>query len=126
MSDLTVTLPGLPPSSNHAYQHTAGGGKRRRPDVQAWEADMSLMIRNAATLAGWTWPARTPFALRIEFHAARLYGFDLDNCLKILQDTLVRTLNLDDRYITALQVTKARGPVTQTTIRVEVPATKEL
>jgi Holliday junction resolvase RusA-like endonuclease len=114
---LALVLPGLPPSVNAAYQHTAGGGKQRRPAVQAWEAQMSLVIRNAATLTGWTLPARTPFVLTVELHAARLYGFDLDNCLKILQDTVVRTLGLDDRYIVGLYVTKHRAADPHTRVR---------
>lgn len=113
---LHVTLPGLPPSVNAAYQHTAGGGKQRRPAVQAWAGDMALLIGNAAALAGWTLPPRTPFVLTVTLATARVYGFDLDNCLKLLVDTLVRTLGLDDRYLVHLQVRKHYSATPETQV----------
>lgn len=116
MPELVITLPGLPPTVNHAYRHVAGGGKQRTAAAVAWQAGAILAIRAAAPGAGLQKP--TPWGAAIHLVAADVYRWDLDNRVKVLLDALAAGLGLDDRYCTALQVTKARGALAQTTIRV--------
>jgi Holliday junction resolvase RusA-like endonuclease len=118
MTSLTFSVPGLPPSSNHAYQHTAGGGKRRTAEVIAWQTSVGQVVSNAALWGGWCLAPKQPFTLTVALHAPRLYGFDCDNCLKITQDAIVQALGLDDRYIVALTVTKARAAAPATVVTV--------
>ena len=44
---LTLALPGLPPGINHAYQHLAGGAKRRTRASVEWQDDTRRLVQNA-------------------------------------------------------------------------------
>lgn len=122
MSDaaaLSVTLPGLPPTVNHQYAGRWQGGRRLTPEAAAWRDGATLAIRASMAPAG-RLLRTTPWAVALHLEAPDCYRWDLDNRCKSALDALAAALGLDDRYITALHVTKARGPVGQTTIRVEV------
>src|SRR5690349_21674486 len=69
MTALTFSVPGLPPSVNSAYQHTAGGGKRRKADVIAWQTRVGQVVSNAAIWAEWALPPQTPFTLTVQLTA---------------------------------------------------------
>jgi Holliday junction resolvase RusA-like endonuclease len=114
--ELTVILPGLPPTLNHRTQPNGRGGRYVTPDAAAWHAGAALAIRTAG--AGITWPPRTPLAVFVRLAAPDMLRWDTDNRVKALLDALAAGLNLDDRYVCELHVTKRRGPVAETTIRV--------
>jgi Holliday junction resolvase RusA-like endonuclease len=113
---LDTVLPGLPPPLNHAYTHTARGGKRMTAEAAAWQAGAALALRVALVSR----PApRTPLRVAITFTAPDILRWDLDGRLKQLGDALATALGVDDRYVLALTVSKARGPIASTRVQVE-------
>lgn len=118
MSSLTIIIPGLPPPLNHAYSHTAGGGKRRNEDVIAWQDAATLVVRNTAQVQGWRVPPKTLLAIEIRFTAPDILRWDLDGRLKMLLDAIAVGIGVDDAYFTALYVRKERGPVAETQVLV--------
>lgn len=117
---ITVTLPGLPPALNHAYQHTAGGGKRRSRASVEWQDSTRLLIRNALAWAEWRPAPKSPLAVTVHLTAPNCYAWDCDGRLKLLLDVLMPALGTDDRYIVALTVTKARAAAPATVVTVAV------
>ena len=122
MTALIIAIPGVPPSVNRAYRNTAGGGKRRTTEVVAWQTKVGQVVSNAAIWAEWHLPEHTPFTVAVALTAPRPYAFDADNCLKLCLDAVVLALDLDDRYIVALTVTKARAPEAATRVTVAAVA----
>lgn len=117
---LSVTLPGLPPTVNHQYGMRWQGGRRLTPAAAAWRTGATLAIRASMAPACSFRCCPTPWAVTLHLEAPDIYRWDVDNRCKSALDAVAGALGLDDRYVTALHVTKARGRVAQTTIRVEV------
>lgn len=120
MAPLTVTLPGLPPSVNHRHQRGARGRVILSPETRAWQTGATLAIRAACAVAGWAVPPKTPLHVTVRFTSGRLYGYDLDNALKSLGDSIAAGVGVDDRYITVWYVVKQRGKVAETHIAIQI------
>jgi crossover junction endodeoxyribonuclease RusA len=111
---LTLTLP-LPPGVNNQYV-TVGNRRVLSKQAQTFKRDVSKLVarlRAAGDLA----PA-TEEALKDAFLGVYLTFYfetpnrrDLDGGLKIALDALCRALNLDDRAVVDLHLTKRIDPL---------------
>jgi Holliday junction resolvase RusA-like endonuclease len=117
---IRVSVPGLPPSVNHAHVRHVQGGRGLTPEAAAWQAGATMLIRTAAAVAGVSLPRKTPLAVSVDLVAPDCYRWDVDNMGKAVCDALAAALGIDDRYICALTLTKQRGPVAETHLAVTV------
>lgn len=117
---LTLTLPGLPPTANTAYRGDGRTGRRLTAPAQAWRDGAALLVRVAATRAGWVLPPRTPWRVTVLLRGPRCWAWDVDNRVKLLGDCLQAGLGGDDRYIVEWRVRKQAGPVAQTEVTISL------
>lgn len=97
---LTVVLP-VPPSVNGMYIHSRWG-TRLTPAAEAYRQEAVLRAREA--LRGAQWPSRACYRLTVDVWFANRRRRDLDNTLKVLQDSLAAALGFNDSQITELHV----------------------
>lgn len=98
----TVTIPGNPPSGNHANK--IGRGFRRggiaypkiikTDEAAAYQRGAALLVR-AARPSGWKWDGGR-LRIRWKFYLTRLV--DGDNLIKVVADALSGAIDVDDRY----------------------------
>lgn len=96
---LACTL-GVPPSVNHMYIHSRYG-TRLNAAAAAFRDEATLRIREA--LAGEDWPqdAQYRMILHVWFPNVK-QPRDLDNAIKLLQDSCAAALGFNDRQIVEL------------------------
>lgn len=110
----------LPTSVNLLYENRKGGGKRLSEAARAWRDSAVLILRSANT-----WKdddaierARSSQSM-LAFHiqafipSSRILRRDIDNMAKLCQDTVMRTLGIDDRHIFDLHISKRPLPQKQ-------------
>jgi Holliday junction resolvase RusA-like endonuclease len=104
-----------PPSVNHIYRHTRAGRVYRVPQVTryeraAWTA-MRLQLRPFPRPSG-------PVRLLIELYPPDARRRDADNTVKVVQDSVFRTLGRDD--VTVAEVSAYRREIDRANPRAEV------
>jgi len=97
MSALTIDMP-LPPSANNMFVNLKGRGRAKSAAYKAWSDDARYHVITAWRAAGKPeWPAapmQIHFRLGLEGRKR-----DASNCLKAVEDILVRELPVpDDRW----------------------------
>ena len=128
VASVVFSIPGLPPSANHAYQHVTYGsktgasytGRRLTPKAEHWRTQAATIVRVAAARAGVTIPRRRPLAVVLVFQTPRPYNVDLDNLQKLAIDAIAEGLEVDDRYIVSITSWKERDEDTSTTGQVDL------
>src|SRR3990167_9521544 len=76
---LTVIVPVLPPSANHAWLPNGRGGKRISPDYEAFRMVVMAEARETARLTGWQVPSgRLQLTMLLTF-GTRATRVDIDN-----------------------------------------------
>lgn len=108
MSTLTVTLPGLPPSTNKLYTRTRGGGQRLSDAATAWKETVWFAVIQEAARVGFALPPKTPWVLTVTAYVPR-WNRDLDNLLKLTIDGICVGLDCDDRYLACLLALRYPG-----------------
>lgn len=98
-----VTIPGQPPSWNHAYKQVtrraANGrlfkGRAKTDDAVRYQAEVALIV-GAARPAGWVHDGQS----YVRLHVRLFLGHDIDatNIWKILEDAIARKLGIDDKW----------------------------
>lgn len=119
----SVTIPGQPPSTNHAYKIvTVRRGSvpfrtlAKTEEAVAYQTAARLIVA-AAKPSGWTPAAQIRLTYRL-FLASRQ---DADNSLKLLNDAIARALGVnDDRFLPCVE---SKEVVTAKLARVEVTIT---
>ena len=104
MTVLTVTIPGVPPSTNHMY----GRGRGRvyqAAGVTSYQADVIAIVRNAAALqapllSGWRLSVDTGSIVRVEltWYRPDRRRRDSSNIVKTLEDALATALEINDEW----------------------------
>jgi hypothetical protein len=109
-----ITLPGVPPSWNHAYEfgkreRTDGFGRVKlnsrgeaityravfkKPEVQLYQDRAALIIASARP-PGWRWNGGLMY---VDFYAYLMRDIDCTNIQKIIEDALARTIGVNDRF----------------------------
>ncbi|CAN5648223.1 hypothetical protein BH23CHL2_BH23CHL2_23250 [soil metagenome] len=114
MKTVRLTLP-LPPSVNNQY---ATVGKRRvlSREARRFRRSVAAIVRDGFSAGrihqGWIDTARgEPLACDITFYFTTPYRRDLDGGLKIALDALLDALDLDDRYVVSITLTKQIDPL---------------
>ena len=112
MTELEITVPMIPPSANHYVKHTRNGRHYITKEAIAFRAAIALFAKGQQ--------------IRFKFYAVEIYlclgpkqKQDLDNCAKVVLDSLVKGSIIDsDAKITCLTLHKRRWdkPSTQITI----------
>lgn len=96
MSEIRVTLPGFPPSTNHLYA-TVRGRRVKTKAYRTWRAGAAMVIRaEAARQDGWIY--HDPYYVQIEARGLNR-NRDLDNIVKPILDAVVESgAIVDDRW----------------------------
>ena len=96
-----VDIGGLPPTVNHLYRTSRGGGRYKTQEGKKWQRDASAIMRGAWKGAPYVWDVE----LCIDFFTADKRRWDIDNRVKALQDCLAMGGVLkDDRQVMRLIV----------------------
>lgn len=88
----------LPPSLNRLWRQ-ARGNVYKSAEAKEWERSAFLLLPPAFP------SAKSGWELYADCYLAE-WRRDLDNCSKILVDTLARRYGLDDRYLTTLHLVR--------------------
>jgi Holliday junction resolvase RusA-like endonuclease len=95
---LTIIVPLLPPTANHAWLPNGRGGKRISPEYDAFRIIVMAEARETARLTGWTLPdGGLQLTLLLTFDTRR--KSDIDNRVKCSLDSLALALGFDDSRI---------------------------
>lgn len=87
-----VTIPGQPPSVNHMYANSRGGGKHKAPGVEQYQTDAYRIARSAKP------SGPTPSGqLRVLYWFHLSGSPDADNHFKALNDSLAMALGVNDK-----------------------------
>lgn len=108
MTGLSLTVD-LPPSLNHAYQPTAGGGRRLTRDAASYRDGVGWQTREAALLTGWRPAPDCWLALDVTLTMRHVRRGDVDNLSKLLVDGITRAIHVDDSRVIDLRVRKRLG-----------------
>lgn len=104
-ADLFITIPGLPPTVNHAY-----GQNGNRRFLTSTALHFQSQVRLAAIKAGLKESIKDPVALRIHMTDRRPLSWDTDNRVKITQDALTKAgIWEDDVLVYDLHASKSHG-----------------
>ena len=114
MHTLRLELP-LPPSVNNQYA-TVGRRRVLSREARRFRRSVTNIVRDGFSQGrvnqGWIEAARgQPLACDIIFYFTTPYRRDLDGGLKIALDALLDALDLDDRYIVSITLTKQIDPL---------------
>lgn len=114
MTSLRLTLP-LPPSVNNQYV-TVGRRRVLSREAKRFRRSVESIVRDGFSTGrirqDWVDSARgEPMACDITFYFTTPYRRDLDGGLKIALDALLDALQLDDRYVVSITLTKQIDPL---------------
>lgn len=98
MSHFVADLP-LPPSANKLTVNLPKGGRANSPAYKSWIAEARWHLLKAWRAAGRPeWPGAAPMSVRLELGICSRTR-DAGNCLKAVEDLLVKFLPVpDDRW----------------------------
>lgn len=105
MKPLTLTLD-IPPSVNNAYS-TVDGRRVLRRGCRQYKWDAGWYVRRAVSEQQWDADPDARYALHLRVYFGDKAKHDLDNILKLLQDSLFTALHIDDQAIDDLHVQRA-------------------
>jgi hypothetical protein len=119
----SFTVPGQPPSGNHANKIGLGYGRGGRyfpkivktDEAAAYQAGVALIVRTAKPSA-WAWPG-TYFEVRYRLFLTT--PIDADNVIKVLNDGIFPALGVDDQWALP-HVTSIQTGLPPSEARVEV------
>jgi len=114
MNTLRLELP-LPPSVNNQYA-TVGNRRVLSREARGFRRSVASIVRDGFSQGrvsqGWIEAAKgRPLACDIIFFFTTPYRRDLDGGLKIALDALLEALDLDDRYVVSITLTKQIDPL---------------
>ncbi|MFW6074130.1 MAG: RusA family crossover junction endodeoxyribonuclease [Chloroflexota bacterium] len=114
MKTLKVILP-LPPSVNNQYV-TAGRRRVLSKEAKAFKRSVAAIVRDRRMKSPQEEPLieslkGEPFACDLTFYFETPYKRDLDGGLKIALDAVCEALELDDRRVVSLTLTKQIDPL---------------
>lgn len=98
----TVTIPGQPPSGNHANK--IGRGYRgngisypkivKTPEAEAYMQGAALIVK-AAKPSGWSWDGGQ---IIVEYRFYLTRDADCTNLIKVVEDSVFPAIGVDDKY----------------------------
>lgn len=95
-----IAILDIPPSINHMYVNTYGGGKRLSKTAEQYFAKSKALIEEAITHQKWTYKYQSEWLyLDLDFYFPDRRKRDSHNCLKILLDLLEGSLFENDYYV---------------------------
>lgn len=95
---LTIILPLLPPTANHAWKSNGRGGKLLTDEYTTFRQRVAIEVREVVQHTGWRLPAgRLQLTLLLTFDTNR--KCDVDNRIKTSLDSLALALGFDDSRI---------------------------
>ena len=96
---LTVIVPILPPTINHAYRPNGRGGKVLTGEHITFREEVAIEARRLARLCGWALPdGRLQLTMLLTFGTRRA-RVDIDNRVKTGLDALALALGFDDSRV---------------------------
>jgi Holliday junction resolvase RusA-like endonuclease len=111
-TQITVTIPGLPPSVNHLYP-AVRGRRYRSPAATEWH----LVVADAC-IAARLRPVpskRSVFSMSFFFKGMG-YNRDVDGAIKVTEDALAAALAFDDRWVDTIIASRVAGEVKETVV----------
>jgi Holliday junction resolvase RusA-like endonuclease len=103
MDKLTVILPTLPPTINHAYKSIGHGKKALTDEALAFKGMVLKEVLDIVNTTGWTLPAGS-----LEFHRYLTYcdkrNTDIDNRVKLAIDAVAAALKFNDARIDEIRI----------------------
>lgn len=116
MTSFSVTIPGQPPSVNHAYATSRAGRVYKVAGVEAYQATAAMLVRLACP-SGWMATRRIHVIYRMWLDSSRC---DASNALKSLEDAIAHALGVNDSTFlpcVVLKETDKADPRVEVTIR---------
>jgi len=87
---LRVLVPGQPPSSNHMYGVSYGGGRHKLPGIETYQASVTFLVREAMRRTGWKPPETGDIRVGYAYMLAR--SIDCTNAQKVIEDGVSEAL----------------------------------
>ena len=124
----TITIPGQPPSWNHAYKVTRRFRTNRRGEIvpyagiakqdgaRDWQEQVAHVI-GVAKPSGWQWDGGQ-IRLVYRFYLER--PADCDNLMKLLNDTIAAKIGVDDMHFLPCVMAKEVVPMADARVEIEV------
>ena len=101
---ILVSIPNLPPTWNDTYGVSCRSKKKiyKKKSAVLWQDDAAEIIRAARGF--YDWDDTSPYyQLRLDFYGSKA---DADAYIKLAQDTLFRTLGMDDVRVVSIYLVK--------------------
>lgn len=119
----SVTVPGQPPSTNHAYriviQRRKGGYPFRTlaktPEAIAYQTAARMIVK-AAMPSGWV----PPKEIRLRYRLYLSERQDADNSLKLLNDSIAKAMRVDDSRFLPCVISRELVPAKEARVEVEI------
>ena len=114
MSEFTVFIPTLPPTSNHAYgvavNKRGKGFIYMTAEGKAWKTGAQLAVQAADNQPEGFWKGKQLFVSLTFFYKSTLIH-DIDGLVKLALDSVADGLGFDDRYVFPLLLNKKPSTV---------------
>lgn len=120
---ISISMTGLPPSSNHAYFNLPRGGRVLSKGGKGYKTSVSSFVTQHHHSNIRDVKSNWPYGLAIKLTFEELYNatwptkaanrykkVDVSNRVKLLEDALVDSLGIDDSQMIAVFVMKELGP----------------
>jgi crossover junction endodeoxyribonuclease RusA len=93
------TIPGLPPSTNHAYRKRGNGpGMYLTDKGEAWKDLVMIHVKYQRVQPWQAWRGKY-IGFTMYLHMKHPLKQDFDNCLKLTVDAVAKTLDFNDAWI---------------------------
>lgn len=114
-----VTIPARPPSVNDMYGVASGDRRYLKAKGRRWRLLVEQCMDGRCCVGG-SPAAKDRFRVYMEVCAPwrQLWGWDVDNCVKIAVDAVCERLGLDDRYMVGVSAVKVPARRVSTKVRV--------
>lgn len=91
MTRWAVMLEGQPPSGNHMYERSRGGGTHKKPGVEAYQVGVTRQVATSRP-SGW----RPDGQIVVEYHFFLGRDVDCTNAIKVIEDAIAMALRPED------------------------------
>ena len=108
---IEIEIPGLPPSTNHAFRNIAHG-RVLTHEAKVWKQGVALAVlsKRLRPLEGMVQVSLVFYSQKWFTKAGKPRKIDLDNLAKLFLDAVFGQLGMDDSLIFSLNLHKRVGP----------------
>lgn len=111
-TSFTLTIPGLPPTSNNAFVNGKNGGRHLSREATIWKAGVGLAVlcRRPPKIIGQVAVTLTFYSENWFTKKGKSRKMDVANLEKLFVDAVFKALGMDDSEIFRLTLLKRNGP----------------